>query len=104
MGWGGWLFFTALNVASWIGLLLLSVFFRYPRSLVPAALLGFCALAFMHASLDLSADAQAAVALIFIPFIAALAIVLGIFLEWQSRKNAREKTHNDTAIEASHGR
>ena len=88
-GLGGWLLFGALNAIAWGAILAVSFLYRRPVSLLVPSLLGFGFLAWAHYSLDLAADAQAAIALIFIP-ICALAPILagaaiGYFLERRSR-------------------
>jgi len=86
MGWlrqytdmspGGWLFFAAFNAIAWGALLAVSLVYRRPASLIAPCLLGFGFLALAHATLDLRADAQAAIALVFIPIYALIPIAIG---------------------------
>ncbi|PKV11583.1 hypothetical protein [Xanthomonas prunicola] len=74
---GGWLFFAAFNAIAWGALLGISFLYRRPVSLLIPCALGFGALAWAHATLDLRADAQSALALIFIPIYALLPIAVG---------------------------
>jgi len=89
----GWLFFGAFNAIAWGSILALSFLYRRPRSLIFPAVFGFGFLAWAHAPLDLGADAQAAIALIFIPIYAVAPILVGglvglLFdrLVWPERK------------------
>jgi hypothetical protein len=74
---GGWLFFAAFNAIAWGAILAISFMYRRPASLVAPGLLGFGFLAWAHAALDLRADAQAALALVFIPIFALVPIAAG---------------------------
>ena len=73
----GWLFFGAFNAIAWGAILAVSFLYRRPASLLPPCLLGFGFLTWAHYSLDLASDAQAAVALIFIPILALAPILIG---------------------------
>lgn len=77
MDLGGWLFFLALNSIAWGAILAISFMYRRPVSLIAPCLLGFGFLVWAHSTLDLRADAQAAIALIFIPIYALVPIVVG---------------------------
>ena len=74
---GGWLFFAAFNAIAWGAILAISFMYRRPVSLVAPCILGFGFLAWAHATLDLRADAQSAIALVFIPIYALVPIALG---------------------------
>jgi len=74
---GGWLFFAAFNAIAWGAILAISFMYRRPASLVAPCLLGFGFLTWAHTALDLRADAQAAIALIFIPIYALVPIAVG---------------------------
>ncbi|MGH8320711.1 MAG: hypothetical protein ACRESI_02025 [Gammaproteobacteria bacterium] len=76
-GIGGFLFFGAFNAIAWISIVAISFLYRRPASLLAPCLLGFGYLAWAHYSLDLASDAQAAIALIFIPIYSLLPIVIG---------------------------
>jgi hypothetical protein len=85
----GWLFFGAFNAIAWGAILAVSLLYRRPVSLLAPSLSGFGFLAWAHYSLDLAADAQAAIALLFIPILALAPIlvgaVIGYFLDGRSR-------------------
>ncbi|MFA1260130.1 hypothetical protein AB8807_21225 [Xanthomonas campestris pv. olitorii] len=74
---GGWLFFAAFNAIAWGALVAISFAYRRPVALLIPSALGYGALAWAHSTLDLRADAQSAVALVFIPIYALLPIALG---------------------------
>jgi len=86
---GGWLFFGAFTAIAWGAILAVSFLYRQPVSLLVPSLLGFGFLAWAHYTLDLAADAQAAIALIFIPIVALAPILvgaaIGYFLDRRSR-------------------
>jgi hypothetical protein len=77
VGLGGLLFLNACNVIAWGSLVLISFFFRRPGPLLLPCLAGFAFLGWAHHTLDLAADAQAAIALVFIPIYALLPIAIG---------------------------
>lgn len=74
---GGWLFLAAFNAIAWGALLAISFLYRQVVSLVAPCLLGFGFLAWAHCAIDLSADPQAAIALVFIPIYALVPISVG---------------------------
>lgn len=74
---GSFLFFNALNAIAWGSIVALSFFFRRPAPLLIPCAMGFAFLAWAHYTLDLASDAQAAIALIFIPIFALLPITFG---------------------------
>lgn len=76
-GLGGAVFIEALNAIAWGALIALSFVIRRPALLLIPCALGFGYLAWAHATLDLAADAQAAIALVFIPFYALVPIAVG---------------------------
>ncbi|RYG10759.1 MAG: hypothetical protein EOO07_21645 [Chitinophagaceae bacterium] len=76
-GIGGFLFMQAFNAIAWGAIVAISFVYRRPILLLIPCLLGFGALALVHNSLDLAADAQAAVALVFIPIYALAPIAMG---------------------------
>jgi hypothetical protein len=86
---GGWLFFVAFNAIAWGAILAVSFLYRRPVSLLAPSLFGFGFLAWAHYSLDLAADAQAAIALVIIPFFALVPIfvgaAIGYLLDWRLR-------------------
>jgi hypothetical protein len=76
-GPGGWLLLGGFNAIAWGTLLAISFAYRHPVSLLAPALAGFGFLAWAHATLDLQSDAQAPVALVFLPIYALAPILLG---------------------------
>lgn len=76
-GLAGFAFLGAFNAIAWGAILAISFGYRRPSSLLAPALCGFGFLAWAHATLDLAADAQAGVALVFIPVYALLPIAIG---------------------------
>lgn len=77
VGPGAWLFLGGFNAIAWGAMVAISFLFRRPASLLAPALFGFGFLAWAYGSLDLRSDAQAALALVFIPIYALLPIVVG---------------------------
>lgn len=76
-GFLGWVFFGAFNAVAWGAILALSFKYKHSVSLIAPCLFGFGFLAWAHGTLDLSADAQAAIALIFIPVFSLAPIAVG---------------------------
>lgn len=76
-GVGGWLLLNGFNAIAWGSILAISYLYRRPVSLVAPSVLGFGYLAWAHYSLDLSADAQSSLGIIFIPIYALLPILVG---------------------------
>ncbi|MDQ6645902.1 MAG: hypothetical protein M3Y93_01550 [Pseudomonadota bacterium] len=72
-----WLFLGGFNAIAWVAIVAISLLYRHAASLLAPSLLGFGFLAWAHGSLDLASDAQAALALIFIPIYALLPIGVG---------------------------
>lgn len=77
VGLGGFVFFGGFNAIAWGAILALGFLYKRPASLLVPSLFGFAFLAWAHYSLDLAADAQAAIALVFIPIYALLPIAVG---------------------------
>lgn len=89
----GWLFFGIFNAIAWGAILAISFKYKRPLSLIAPCLLGFGFLAWAHYTVDLAADAQAAIALIFIPIFALLPIAIGgIVGYWIDQKLERDNT------------
>ncbi|WP_338117390.1 hypothetical protein [Xanthomonas cissicola] len=92
VGLGGWLLLGGFNAIAWSALLGISFLYRRPIALLVPCLIGFGVLAWAHATVDLRADAQSALALIFIPVYALLPItlggVLGYLLDRKLRRSA----------------
>lgn len=89
---GGHVLLGGFNAIAWGALLGISFLYRRPIALSIPCLCGFGTLAWAHATLDLRADAQSALALIFIPIYALLPIgiggVLGYLLDRKYRPAA----------------
>jgi len=76
-GLGGFLLLGGFNAIAWGAIVAIGRLYKRPESIVVPALFGFGFLAWAHSSLDLAADAQAAIALVFIPIYALLPIAVG---------------------------
>jgi hypothetical protein len=74
---GGFLFIGAFNAIAWGSIIALSFLYRRPALLLLPCVAGFAFLGWAHYTLDLASDAQAAIALDFIPVYALLPIALG---------------------------
>lgn len=74
---GGWVLLNGVNAIAWGCLLALSFAYVRPVALLVPCLFGFGFLALAHGMLDLGSDAQAAVALVFIPIYALVPIMVG---------------------------
>ena len=96
IGFGGWLFFGALNAIAWGCILALSFKYQRPVSLLAPCILGFGFLAWAHGTqVDLGADPQAAIALVIIPVYALGPIAVGgIFGYIVDRMLQRKKLPN----------
>lgn len=79
-GVGGFLLLGAFNAIAWGSLVALSYFLRKPSPLIVPSVAAFAFLAFAHSQLDLASDAQAAVALVFIPIYALPVVLLGFMV------------------------
>lgn len=79
-GVGAALFLSAFNAIAWGAIILVSLLYKRASSVWAPALLGFGFVAFAHYSLDLAADAQAAIALVFIPIYALVPIAIGAII------------------------
>ena len=90
----GWLFFGAFNALAWGAIVAISYRYKRPEALIVPCLLGFGFLAWAHAILDLRADAQAAIALIFIPVFALAPIAVGGLIGYfVDRRLGRSEEH-----------
>ena len=76
------LFLQALNAISWGAMLLVSLSYRHPHAMWFPAVPGFGFLAWAHGTLDLAADAQAAIALLIFPFLSLPFIAVGGLIGW----------------------
>lgn len=75
-GLRGFLFIGAFNAMAWGSIIALSFLFRRPALLLFPCVTGFTFLGWAHYTLDLAADAQAAIALSIIPIYALLPIAV----------------------------
>lgn len=91
-GLAGWLFLGGFNAIAWGTLLAISLFYRRPVALLVPCLLGFGTLAWAHATLNLRADAQSSLGLIFIPIYALLPIAVGGVLGYVLDRRLRRTT------------
>jgi hypothetical protein len=73
----GFLFFGVFNAIAWGGILAFSFVYKRPIYLIFPALFGFGSLAPVHYWIDLSADAQSALLLVFVPIYALVPIGIG---------------------------
>ena len=78
-GFLGFAFFSAFNAIAWGSIIAVSFLYRRIISLIFPAVFGFGFLAWAHYGLDLRADAQAAIALVFIPIYSLVFIAVGGF-------------------------
>lgn len=76
-GVGAFILLGAFNAIAWGSMIALSFLYQRRASLLFPCVAGFAFLAWAHYNLDLAADAQAAVALVFIPVFALLPIAVG---------------------------
>lgn len=81
-GVGALLLLEGFNAIAWGAILATTFLYRRPSSVIFPALFGFGYLAYMHATLDLGSDAQAGIALIFIPIYALLPVLVGAVIGW----------------------
>ncbi len=79
-GLAGTALLGAFNAIVWGAILFASNFYRRPASLLWPALFGFGFLAYAHGGLDLYADAQAGVAIVFIPIYALAPTLAGAII------------------------
>ena len=89
-GAGGWLLLGAFNAVAWVAILSASFAYQRTVSLLAPAILGFGFLAWAHSTLDLRADAQAAIALVFIPIYALLPIAMGAAIGYAVDRRIRQ--------------
>lgn len=96
----GFLLISTFNAIAWGSILLLSLLYRHVSSLVCPVVSGFGFLAVVHGTLDLAADAQAGVALVFIPFYALAFIAVGGALGYGYDRWLRRRDVDDRAKES----
>ncbi|KRG43128.1 hypothetical protein ARC20_10085 [Stenotrophomonas panacihumi] len=95
-GWGGFLFLAACSAVVWGGLLLCSWLYRRMSSLWIPALLGYGFLAWVYGSIDLRADAQAALGLLIAPMYSLAPMLLGGLIGWWFDRRPRIRAEAGT--------
>ncbi len=91
-GFGGVMFFGIFNAFCWGSILAATFSYRHARSIWFPVFFGFAFPLWEHAFLDLSSDAQAAVALVFIPLYSLPLVFIGWLAGlWFDRKLSRKK-------------
>lgn len=90
-GLGGALFLGGFNAIAWGAILAASVLYRHAAAVLAPAVAGFGFLAWAHATLDLAADAQAAIALVFLPLYALLPIAIGAAVGYAIDRHLRAR-------------
>jgi hypothetical protein len=89
-GLAGVAFIGAFNAVCWVSILAATCTYRHARSVWFPAVLGFALPAIVHASVDLAADAQAAIVLVFIPLYSLPLVFIGWLIgRWYDRKISR---------------
>lgn len=93
-GIGAIIFFGVFNAICWGSILGASFSYRHPSSVCFPAILGFAALAAMHAFLDLASSSTAAIALVFIPIYSLPLVLIGWLIGlWFDRRLSRRESH-----------
>ena len=78
--WWAPVFFQAFNAAMWVPILLWTKDYQHPKALAIPVILAFAFPLYLHSTVDLAADAQAAIALIVIPFFGLPGALIGTWL------------------------
>ena len=85
----GFLFLEAFEAIAWGSIILLSFKLRRPATILFPAIPTFALIAFSHLMLDLSSDAQAAVALVWIPIYSLPLVLIGYWIGlWRERRQS----------------
>jgi hypothetical protein len=97
-GLAGFLFLQAFHAIAWIPLLAGSFLFKRPLWMWFSAAPAFVLLALAHGTLNLNADAQSAIALVFIPMAAFPFSLAGILIAriLQSKEKPKTTSHTST--------
>jgi len=90
-GWQGNAFVLALGAVLWLPLLGLTCLYRYPKSIVWPAVMGLGFAFWLHLSVDLSADAQAGLAVVMVPVLSLVPLAIGAVIGWGMDLRARRK-------------
>ena len=85
----GWVLLNVANAVAWGAILIASLLYQRPASLLASSLLGFGFLAYAHYGVDLTADAQAGLALLFIPIYALVPITIGAIIGYIADRISR---------------
>ena len=85
----GWVLLNVANAVAWGAILIASLLYQRPASLLAPSLLGFGFLAYAHYGADLAADAQAGLALLFIPIYALVPITIGAIIGYIADRISR---------------
>jgi hypothetical protein len=88
------LFFGAFNAINWGAILVGTLFYRSVAAALLAAVLGFAPLAVAHSTIDLSADAQAAIALVILPIFSLPFVVIAWLLGFAVDRILRRRDQN----------
>jgi len=87
----GFLLLQLFNSITWGSILILSNFYKRSEVLLIPVMFGFGFSAISHYSIDLAADAQASLALIFIPIFSIVPVAIGggigLLIEWLLKRN-----------------
>lgn len=98
-GWQGNVFLLALGAVLWLPLLGLTCCYRYRSSIWWPAALGLGFAFWAHVSVDLSADAQAGLAVVMIPLLSLVPLSIGALIGWgmdlRARRKAALNVHRD---------
>lgn len=78
----GFLFIAAFNAVAWGAVLLASLAYRHPSSVGYPAVLALASNLWLHGAVDLASDAQAAIALLVIPFMTLPFTATGFIVGW----------------------
>ena len=76
-GWQGFMFLQAFHAVAWVAVLLISLLYKKLSTLWYPVVIGLGLLGLGHATLDLAADAQSALALVFMPIYSLVPIAVG---------------------------
>lgn len=76
----GILFLSLMNLVDWAPVVATCWILRAPTAIVTTAIVGYALPAVLHALIDLRSDAQAAIALMFLPFGALPGVLVGCVL------------------------
>lgn len=90
-GWAGHLLLAGMGAVLWLPLWALTWCYQDTKSIWPPAVLGLGAAFWMHVSVDLTADAQAGLAVVMVPLLALVPLAVGALMGWGMDVRARRK-------------